>query len=372
MMLPVPGKIRQYRGCSPLSSYEILDKVGEGTFGEVFKALDKANRTPVALKRIIFASEVEKDADKRQSLLADGLPLLFIRETRLLKSLQHENIVELLDIAVQHSAEPTKSDIKTSHLTGGSVKYFYVFPFIDHDLAGLIDNIQFAFTHSVIKCLLKQLLEGLNYLHLNKIVHRDLKPANLLIDKRGLLKITDFGIARMRDPECEGRYTPKVVTRWYRSIEVCLGSTDYSYAVDMWSVGCILGEMVTRKVLMNGTSDTDQIFKIMQVCGNLTAVNCPGWRNLPHAHVVPNSPFQPGTLEITFQNEPVEYTSLVRALLSLNAADRMTALQALDAEYLWSLPMPCLPEHIPQVASSHEYNTTVARDRRDLMLSRHK
>jgi serine/threonine-protein kinase BUR1 len=113
-----------------------------------------------------------------------------------------------------------------------------VFPYLDHDLAGLLENPQVKFTPPQIKAYIQQLLQGTRYLHHRKILHRDMKCANILIDNQGHLKLADFGLARLYTPEREDRkYTNNVVTRWYRPPELFLGEMRYSEAIDMWGVG---------------------------------------------------------------------------------------------------------------------------------------
>lgn len=151
----------------------------------------------------------------------EGFPLTALRELGLLKTLRHGNVLGLLDMAYDETSEI----------------FYMVLPFMDHDLTGLLLNeVDVRFTSAQIKCYVRQLLEGVQYLHSKNIIHRDIKTANVLINNRGELKIADFGLAR---PLQEGRlhYTPDVVTRWYRSPELLLGCTSYTNAIDIWGVG---------------------------------------------------------------------------------------------------------------------------------------
>jgi len=163
---------------------------------------------------------------------------------------------------------------------------FVVFPYMDHDLCGLLLNKDFRMTHSIAKLLLKQILEGLSYMHANNIIHRDLKTANILVSKEGSVMIADFGLARTLGVEempkhSPHEYTNMVVTRWYRAPELLLGDTQYTTAVDMWSMGCILGEMYLREPIFPGASDKDQLFRIFQRAGPPTHLSWPGWKKLP-------------------------------------------------------------------------------------------
>ena len=192
---------------------EILELVGKGTFGVVFKVKIKPNfqkeftriREHYALKEILTENEKE------------GFPITAIREIMLLKRIKHENIIELDDIVFSNKEN----------------KVFLVFEYMEHDLAGLIDrNIHFSIPN--IKYILYSLLKGLEYLHSNHILHRDIKSSNALINNKGDIKIADFGLAKMFNPKY---LTNRVVTLWYRSPELLLGSNQYDASVDIWSIG---------------------------------------------------------------------------------------------------------------------------------------
>ena len=118
----------------------------------------------------------------------------------------------------------------------------------------------------VIKSFLYQLLKGAAYCHSKLVLHRDLKPQNLLISRRGQLKIADFGLARPFGAPVRS-YSPEVVTLWYRSPDVLLGSKFYSTSIDMWSIGCIFGEMITGRPLASGNTQFEQLLKIQKVLG---------------------------------------------------------------------------------------------------------
>merc|ERR1711904_558357 len=126
----------------------------------------------------------------------------------------------------------------------------------------------------------RQLLRGIECCHANRIIHRDLKPQNLLIDSKLRLKIADFGLARAYAVPIP-KYTHEVVTIWYRAPEILLGSQLYSVPVDLWSVGCIMGEMATGAPLFAGDSEIDTIFRIFRKLGTPTEQIWPGLRELP-------------------------------------------------------------------------------------------
>lgn len=225
---------------SDLTNYKRLEKVGEGTYGVVYKALDLRHQNRiVALKKIRLESEDE------------GVPSTAIREISLLKELKDDNIVRLHDIV--HS---------DAH------KLYLVFEFLELDLKRYMESIpkDQPLGSSIIKKFMMQLCKGIAYCHAHRIIHRDLKPQNLLINRDGNLKLGDFGLARAFGVPLRA-YTHEIVTLWYRAPEVLLGGKQYSTGVDVWSIGCIFAEMCSRKPLFSGDSEIDQIFKIFRVLG---------------------------------------------------------------------------------------------------------
>ncbi|KAF8309339.1 Pkinase-domain-containing protein [Clavulina sp. PMI_390] len=206
-------------------TYNIVSQVGEGTFGQVYKAVNSQNNTKVALKRIRMEGE------------KDGFPVTAMREIKLLQSLRHENIVKLHEMMVSKN---------------GSV--YMVFEYMDHDLTGILSQQQFQFTPAHLKSLCHQMLAGVAYLHHKGVIHRDMKGSNILISTQGVLKLADFGLARFYQKRRRLDYTNRVITLWYRPPELLLGATVYGPEVDMWSVGCVffllIGSLVGAGLLM--------------------------------------------------------------------------------------------------------------------------
>jgi cyclin-dependent kinase len=241
-----------------MENYSKLEKIGEGTYGVVYKAKDLTTGKFVALKKIRLEAEDE------------GVPSTAIREISLLKELKDDNVVRLLDIV--HA----------------EAKLYLVFEFLDMDLKRYMESANngtlpngAGLGPEVVKKFTNQLLRGLHYCHSHRILHRDLKPQNLLIDSEGNLKLADFGLARAFGIPLR-TYTHEVVTLWYRAPEVLLGSRHYSTAIDMWSVGCIMAEMVLRGApLFPGDSEIDQIFRIFRILGTPNEETWPGVKQLP-------------------------------------------------------------------------------------------
>jgi len=138
---------------------------------------------------------------------------------------------------------------------------------MNQDLKKLLDlTVSDGLPTRLIKSYLWQLLQGISYCHVNRVIHRDMKPQNLLIDKSGFLKIADFGLARAISIPMKV-YTHEVVTLWYRSPEILLGTNYYGPSIDLWSIGCIFAEMTNKKALFSGDSEIDQIYRIFRTLG---------------------------------------------------------------------------------------------------------
>jgi serine/threonine protein kinase len=229
--------------------YEKVQKIGEGTYGVVYKAKDREDGKFVALKKIRLEHEDE------------GVPSTAIREIAILQELKHPNIVSLLDV---------------DNLPN---KLYLVFEYLDQDLKKYMDSIN-ALEPLLAKSYIKQLLDGLLYCHSHRILHRDLKPQNLLIDRHGYLKLADFGLARAVCIPVRP-YTHEVITLWYRAPEILLGSQAYSMPVDIWSAGCIFAEMLAKRPLFPGDSEIDQLFRIFRTLGTPTEESWRGCTALP-------------------------------------------------------------------------------------------
>ncbi|KAL8651516.1 MAG: hypothetical protein Q9210_003206 [Variospora velana] len=335
------GKLR-FRGCSSIKSYETSEKLGEGTFGEVYKARSLKNGHVVALKKILMHNE------------KDGFPITALREIKLLKMLSHPNILKLEEMAV----ERTKGEGRKKAIM------YMVTPYMDHDLSGLLENPEVEFSEPQIKCYMLQLLEGLRYLHANKILHRDMKAANLLINNSGILQIADFGLARPYDDpvpqlgkgggEARRDYTTLVVTRWYRPPELLLQLRRYTTAIDMWGAGCVFGEMFKGKPILAGTSDLNQANMIFDLVGSPTEESMPGWSSLPGCDGVRAFSPRSSMLAHVFRQEGSLAISLLSELLKLDWRKRINAIDALRHPYFKNNPLPARPGDLPRFEDSHE------------------
>mmetsp|Transcript_66718 Transcript_66718/g.192740 ORF Transcript_66718/g.192740 Transcript_66718/m.192740 type:complete len:343 (-) Transcript_66718:56-1084(-) len=236
--------------------FERIDDIGEGCYGVVSKARCRETNEIVAIKRMKLD----------EWSLSEGVPAHVLREVCLLQDFVHPNVVRLLDLHVE--------DMSTFNL---------IFEFADHDLHREIKATRRARRFMPMEMVAKytaDLLNGIHACHIRCITHRDLKPQNVLVSEDGL-KICDFGMARMFAPP-KRRYTNDVVTLWYRAPELLLGADIYGPEVDLWSVGCILGEMATSMVLFPGDSEIGTYFRIAQTIGSPTAETWPELNKLAH------------------------------------------------------------------------------------------
>ena len=235
-----------------MENYEKIEKIGEGTYGVVYKARSIRDNLTVALKRIRLDQDEE------------GVPSTAIREISLLKELRHENIVSLLEVIHQET------------------KLYLVFEYLDLDLKKHMDSSpHISNDRMVIKGYVYQICAGIAFCHAHRVLHRDLKPQNLLIDKStNVLKLADFGLARAFGIPVRV-YTHEVVTLWYRAPEILLGVRHYSTPVDVWSIGCIMAEMINHAPLFPGDSEIDELFKIFRLLGTPTPETWPDIDQLP-------------------------------------------------------------------------------------------
>ncbi|KAL9623257.1 MAG: hypothetical protein Q9160_002364 [Pyrenula sp. 1 TL-2023] len=337
----VNGRPRFF-GCSKVQEYEFLGKLGEGTFGEVSKAKSTKTGALVALKKILMHNE------------KDGFPITALREIKLLKQLDHVNVLKLEEMAVDHP----KGDRKTRF------GMFMVTPYMEHDLSGLLENPDVHFTVPQIKCYMLQLLEGVKYMHENKILHRDMKAANLLINNQGILQIADFGLARPYDDdppkpgqgggEASRDYTTLVVTRWYRPPELLLQLRRYTTAIDLWGVGCVFGEMFRGKPILAGSSDLNQAQLIFDLVGSPNDENMPGWSSLPGVENIHEFAYRPNNIAKAFRDTDSLTISLLTELLKLDWRKRINAIDALKHPYFRAAPFPAKPHELPRFDDSHE------------------
>ncbi|XP_027114437.2 probable serine/threonine-protein kinase At1g54610 [Coffea arabica] len=306
-------------------SFEKIDKIGSGTYSNVYKARDTITGKIVALKKVRF-DNLEPESVR-----------FMAREIIILRRLDHPNVIKL-------------EGLVTSRM---SCSLYLVFEYMEHDLAGLAASPEIKFTEPQVKCYMKQLLSGLEHCHKRYVLHRDIKGSNLLLDNSGILRIADFGLATIYDPNHKHPMTSRVVTLWYRPPELLLGATDYGVGIDLWSAGCILAELLAGKPIMPGRTEVEQLHKIYKLCGSPSDEY---WKKckLPNATLFkPREPYRRCIRE-TFKDFRSSALPLIDTLLAIDPADRKTATDALKSEFFTTEPFACDPASLPQYPPSKE------------------
>ncbi|XP_053207228.1 cyclin-dependent kinase 9-like [Panonychus citri] len=304
--------------------YESRVKIGQGTYGEVFKVKHRHTNQYVAIKRILLEKEKE------------GFPLTTIREIKILQILKNENIVNLIEIC--------RGESQAYHSSGrppGPTSFYLVLDFCDHDLAGLLANDNVQFNLAEIKSVIRQLFNGLCYIHSKKILHRDMKSANVLITRSGVLKLADFGLGRIMN-ETDENYTNRVVTLWYRPPELLLGARRYGPSADLWGAGCIMAEMWTRSALLPGNSEAEQLNLICKLCGSICPDVWPAVKQLDLFNKLELSQGQKRRVKDRLSTFVMDTNAhdLLDRLLTLDPCQRIDASDALNHDFLWTEPLP--------------------------------
>ncbi|XP_056398223.1 cyclin-dependent kinase 11A isoform X3 [Hyla sarda] len=315
----LPKYLPALQGCRSVEEFQCLNRIEEGTYGVVYRAKDKKTDEIVALKRLKMEKEKE------------GFPITSLREINTILKAQHENIVRVREIVVGSNMD----------------KIYIVMNYVEHDLKSLMETMKQPFLPGEVKTLMIQLLRGVRHLHDNWILHRDLKTSNLLLSHAGILKVGDFGLAREYGSPLKP-YTPIVVTLWYRAPELLLGAKEYSTAIDMWSVGCIFGELLTQKPLFPGKSEIDQINKIFKDLGTPSEKIWPGYNELPAIKKMTFSEYPYNNLRKRFGALLSDQGfDLMNKFLTYCPAKRITAEDGLKHEYFGETPLPIDPSMFP-------------------------
>ncbi|KAL9664200.1 hypothetical protein QQ045_019598 [Rhodiola kirilowii] len=370
---PPARSVNMLQACRSVDEFERLNKIDEGTYGVVYRARDNKSGEIVALKKVKMERERE------------GFPLTSLREINILLSFHHPSIVDVKEVVVGSSLD----------------SIFMVMEYMEHDLKGLMETMKQPYSQSEVKCLMIQLLEGVKYLHDNWVLHRDLKTSNLLLNNRGELKICDFGLSRQYGSPLKP-YTQLVVTLWYRAPELLLGAKQYSTAIDMWSLGCIMAELLSKKPLFDGKTEVEQLDKIFRTLGTPSEAIWPGFSKLPGVkvnfvkhqlsalgdtglpspqcenHSWPYS-FFPLTTKVfifrynllrkkfpatSFTGSPVLSDAgfnLLNKLLTYDPDKRITAEAALNHDWFREVPLPKSKDFMPTFPAQHAHDRRMRR-----------
>ncbi|KAK1307406.1 Cyclin-dependent kinase F-3 [Acorus calamus] len=278
-----------------MEKYRVMEELGDGTCGCVYRALNLENNEIVAIKKM-----------KRKFYFWEEC--MNLREVKSLRKMNHPNIVKLKEI-VQENYE-----------------LFFIFEYMEYNLYQIMKDRQSPFTEAEIQSFMSQVLQGLAYMHKNGYFHRDLKPENLLVTE-DFIKIADFGLAR--EVASRPPYTDYVSTRWYRAPEVLLQSSAYTPAIDMWAVGAILAELFMLCPLFPGESETDQIYKICCILGTPDCSTWPEGMNLSRVNNYTFPNIFPANLVDIIPNASLQAIDLIKQLCSWDPRRRPTAEEAL-------------------------------------------
>ena len=233
--------------------YTIVEKLGEGSYGAVYKVHDNTNGQNMAVKIILT-----KDS-------SEGIPSTTIREITNLKYCSHPNILSLINVYFYQDQIELVLDCCESDLRNFINKY---------------QDIPKIYNKETIKNIIYQIIKGVSFMHSQAIVHRDLKPGNILINVSSLeVKIGDFGFSRKLSIPTR-RYTREVSTLWYRAPELLLGSPLYSFGIDIWGIGCILAELVMKEPLFEGNSEIEELKMMFNVFGTFNDRLFPGFEKV--------------------------------------------------------------------------------------------
>ena len=288
--------------------------LGEGTYGSVFQGT--LNGETVAVKRI------------KPHELRPGMNFTALREVRYLRMLRHENIVNLLETYISERT------------------LFLVMEFCPSDLEKLIRDKSVFLSPADVKAYARMMLEAVAFCHSRAVLHRDIKPANLLLSEEGLVKLADFGLARsLASPG--NALTHQVATRWYRSPELLFGASSYGYAPDVWSCGCVFGELVLRTPLFPGETDPNQLQKIFALLGTPSAADWPGLSSLPGFLLFETcESLSVDQWRRLLSGHSAEAADLLLEMLALSPTMRTSAADALRHRYFGTPPTASPPSEL--------------------------
>uniref|UniRef100_A0AAA9TGF6 cyclin-dependent kinase n=1 Tax=Bos taurus TaxID=9913 RepID=A0AAA9TGF6_BOVIN len=346
-----------------MEKYEKIGKIGEGSYGVVFKCRNRDTGQIVAIKKFL---ESEDDPVIKK---------IALREIRMLKQLKHPNLVNLIEVfrrkrrlhLVFEYCDHTVLHELDRHQRGQTQYFTHFFPVQipfqpDPLLILLVCSKNIWVPEHLVKSITWQTLQAVNFCHKHSCIHRDVKPENILVTKQSVIKLCDFGFARLLTGPSD-YYTDYVATRWYRSPELLVGDTQYGPPVDVWAIGCVFAELLSGVPLWPGKSDVDQLYLIRKTLGDL----------IPrHQHVFSTNQYFSGVkipdpedmepLELKFPNISYSALGLLKGCLHMNPAERLTCEQLLQHSYFDSI------REIGDSARQHEKPTrkTLRQSRKHL------
>lgn len=285
-----------------MDKYDNEGVVGEGSYGVVMKCRRKDNGQLVAIKKFL-----ETDEDQTVKKIA-------MREIRMLKRLRHENLINLIEVFRKRK------------------KLFLVFEFVEFTVLDELEESPKGLDADKCRSYTFQVLRGIEFCHKSNIIHRDVKPENVLVSSSGIVKLCDFGFARLMAAPGEN-YTDYVATRWYRAPELLIGDTQYGKEVDIWAIGCVYAEMRTGDPLFPGESDIDQLFLITQLLGSLSNRHRQIIARNPMFHGLNIQSVNPKGLKAQFPDWTADCVTFLKKTLTLDQSERPNASQLLTEPF---------------------------------------
>lgn len=321
--VPIAVRRRRWLRRRP-SQFELLEKFGESGNGEVWSARDKKTGQIVTIMKVNDRNE-------------QGFPLSLLHEIMLQKSLNHENIVKFTDVVTD--------------LQGTLMTAFLVFNDIELTLSKLRSVSTNGFTIAQCKNITRQILRGLAYCSEKGVTHGDITTSNIFIDNSSVVKLTGFGFGSTQDVYKE-RNRNRIFKLWYKSPEVLMGKKAYGPEVDIWSVGCIVAELLAGAPLIRGSDEAEQLDKIFKTTGSPNESVWPTWRSLPNSDMVSNDIYSPSLAARLSRVSGLTDTciQLIESMLALDPEKRITAEEALDHSWFREQPVPCFNLQLRQIS----------------------
>ena len=313
-----------------MEKYEKISKIGEGSYGVVFKCRNRVSGTVVAIKKFV---ESEDDPLIRK---------IAMREIRMLKQLKHPNLVNLLEVFRRKR------------------KLHLVFEYCDHTVLNELEAQPNGVPEKSIQRIIFQVLRAVHFCHEHNCIHRDVKPENILVTKEGIVKLCDFGFARLLTGPGD-EYTDYVATRWYRAPELLVGDTQYGPPVDVWAIGCVFGELLSGNAIWPGRSDVDQLYLMKKTLGDLIPRHIDIFRsnqffrgiNIPECD-------RREPLEAKYGNASASALEFLRGCLVMEPSHRLKCDELMEHEYFDGFR----EEFEAELASLHTASTKSTKQKR--------
>lgn len=305
-------------GIENANNYILKETLGAGTFGEVKKAINRRNGQEVAIKFVRILSK------------KDGVPRAVFRELESLRQLHScPYITKLQDIYANES------------------NLCIVLEYVASDLSLVIERTDNYLSLDVRKSLYKMMFGALAFCHSRRVIHRDIKPANLLLSSSGILKLGDFGLARIFDSNSTASMSHQVSTRQYRAPELLYASRHYTCAIDVWGIAVVMVELISLQPLFPSNNDIDQMYRVFQLMGSPTPDRWKDVERLPDYHKVCFPNMDPLDIRLIIPHAPESEITFVTQSLQLDPAQRLSAVDAFNHQYFVEHPVPAPPSTIP-------------------------